>query len=109
MPGRTKQRAWIDIFIFLLGPHVRFLEDIKSLPSISQFVEQASIDSGLKQAYNKAVQALTEFRSEQVSIVTSYVLHSKKSAKPTERDDSAPKQGSGGSSDLFSDQIWSYI
>ena len=78
------------------------MEDIKSLPSISQFIEQAPPNSGLRPAYNKAVQALTEFRSEHVSIVTSFVLlPSKKSANPKDRDDSAPKQGSGGSSDLF--------
>jgi indoleamine 2,3-dioxygenase len=78
----------------LVGYHVRFLEDIQSLPSIQAFVH-SNASSELKNAYNKAVQALTAFRSEHVQIVTLYVL------SPSKRDPSKPMQGSGGSSDLF--------
>lgn len=83
------------------GYHSQFLEDLKSLPSISQFVASAS-SAELKAAYNDAVEAFTAFRTEHVQIVTLYVLSpSKRSPKPVDRDESTPKQGSGGSGDLF--------
>lgn len=83
------------------GYHVRFLEDIESLPSIQAFVNN-NASSELRNAYNKAVQALTAFRSEHIQIVTLYVLSPSKKHKSSEEGDSAkPMQGSGGSSDLF--------
>jgi hypothetical protein len=94
----------IPIDILLIGHHSRFLNDLKSLPSIPQFF--ASIPPGeeadLKGAYNKAVEALAAFRSEHVQIVTLYVLSpSKRSPKQVDRDQNAPMQGSAGSEDLF--------
>ncbi|KAG8836355.1 hypothetical protein FRC17_005641 [Serendipita sp. 399] len=84
------------------GYHVRFLDDIKDLPSISDFIEQCSSESPAREAYNQALMALQEFRSEHIRIVTSYVLQpSKRSMSASERDESQPKQGSGGSSDLM--------
>lgn len=81
--------------------HAQFLEDLKSLPSISQFIA-GSHSVELKTAYNDVVGALAAFRSEHVQIVTLYVLSpSKRSQKPNDKDDNAPKQGSGGSGDLF--------
>ncbi|KAG8799803.1 hypothetical protein FRB91_001925 [Serendipita sp. 411] len=83
--------------------HVRFLEDITELPSIPEFIEQCPSGSTVHEAYNEALGALQEFRSEHIRIVTSYILQpSKKSMSATERDESQPKQGSGGSSDLMS-------
>jgi indoleamine 2,3-dioxygenase len=79
----------------LIGHHARFLDDLKSLPSIPQFL--ASIPPGeeadLKGAYNKAVEALTAFRSEHVQIVTLYILSpSKRSPELVDGDQNAPMQ-----------------
>jgi hypothetical protein len=92
------------IDILVIGHHARFLDDLKSLPSITQFL--ASIPPGeevdLKGAYNQAVEALAAFRSEQVQIATLYVLSpSKRSPEPVDGNQNAPMQGSGGSGDLF--------
>jgi Indoleamine 2,3-dioxygenase len=106
MPGEWPDTMYcvtlIDILI--IGYHARFLDDLKSLPSIRQFL--ASMPPGeeadLKGAYNKAVEALAAFRTEQVQIVTLYVLSpSKRSPELVDGDQNAPMEGSGGSGDLF--------
>jgi len=91
------------IDILFIGHHARFLDDLKSLPSIPQFL--TSVPPGeevdLKGAYNKAVEALAAFRSEHMQIVTLYVLSpSKRLLKPVDGDPSEPMQRSGDSGDL---------
>ena len=89
-----------------IDDHVRFIQDLSNLPSISAFVSTQAEESETRTAYNDAIKALGEFRSEHVRIVTSYVLQpSKREAKSNSNnkgsEEEAPAQGSGGSADLM--------
>lgn len=89
-----------------IGYHVRFLEDIQSLPSIRKFVEQSTGETGLTEAYNSALLALKAFRDEHIKIVTLYVLSPSKhvaqaqATTPKAKEENSQK-GTGGSGDLF--------
>ncbi|KAG8961335.1 hypothetical protein FRC03_005509 [Tulasnella sp. 419] len=81
------------------GPHVQFLQDIKLLPSIREFVRNSDQRS-LTDAYNGALESFKEFRSEHFKLVALYIIG------PSKKETKSGKDGEGlvgtGGSDLSS-------
>lgn len=57
------------------GPHRRFLEHLTTVANIRDYATSHREDKRLSSAYNNALDALTNFRSTHVQIVTRYIIH----------------------------------
>lgn len=57
------------------GPHRRFLEHLTTVANIRDYATLHRENKALSSAYDKALDALTKFRSTHVQIVTRYIIH----------------------------------
>lgn len=57
------------------GPHRRFLEHLTTVANIRDYATRHKGNKALSSAYDGALDALTNFRSTHVQIVTRYIIH----------------------------------
>lgn len=57
------------------GPHRRFLEHLTTVANIRDYATRYKENKAISSAYDKALDALTNFRSTHVQIVTRYIIH----------------------------------
>lgn len=82
---------------YMTPPHRQFIEDIDDQTKIPVLVRSSS-HPGLQTAYQSCIQALVDFRSYHIQIVTKYiVIASKKQRKEDEIYKSVSNKGTGGS------------
>eukprot|EP00118_Oscarella_pearsei_P027603 m.311206 g.311206 ORF g.311206 m.311206 type:complete len:395 (+) comp62026_c0_seq1:61-1245(+) len=83
-----------DMRLYMPPKHREFLVAVEGGPSIREYVK-SSKDESLRQTYNGAVDALADFRSGHIQLVTSYVvLQSKKPV--SQKHASVAEKGTGG-------------
>lgn len=59
---------------YMPAPHRRFLETLSELSNVRRCVTSTQADSGVKEAFNAAVMALTSFRDTHLQIVSRYII-----------------------------------
>lgn len=71
---------------YMPAPHSRFLERLSELSNVRSYVTSAQADSGVKEAFNAAVMALTSFRDTHVQIVSRYIIMPARSGATSQQD-----------------------
>lgn len=64
------------------GPHAAFLEEVGQIGSIRNYVEEHRSNAELLDAFNAAVEALTQFRNKHIQLVTRYIIIPSRSPNP---------------------------
>ena len=80
-----------DMRLYMPAKHRDFLEALSRQPSVREYIKQSK-DGNLIAAYNGAVEALGQFRSQHVILVTRYIVCQKKHSVNTSLD----MRGTGG-------------
>eukprot|EP00118_Oscarella_pearsei_P026857 m.310522 g.310522 ORF g.310522 m.310522 type:complete len:394 (+) comp52197_c0_seq1:51-1232(+) len=83
-----------DMRLFMPKEHREFLVAVANGPSIRDYI-QSSGDRNLRQAYNGVLEALVDFRSYHIQIVTSYILLQTRKCVSQDHESIAEK-GTGG-------------
>lgn len=71
---------------YMPAPHRRFLETLSDLSNVRPYVASAHADSGVKEAFNAAVMALTSFRDTHVQMVSRYIITPARNGSAGKRD-----------------------